>query len=234
MYYNIRMKHKIVLFLACFSLLILANPVSAHQPRLIYNDVSTIEKPFIINNPDISQAYYGEFKNQQPEYFQVTLNQDGNLYLSLLTPYNQESAKEVSAVVIKTNSPDSSIAMSLSGKDFPWIKYYEDYAGDNYFQGPSLEKKLTAGTYSISVSSKNNTGKYVLVTGKIESFPFGEMIKALLNLPALKMVFFGTSFFSIFAGIIGKYLLYSLITLIIITILVGYLIKRKFNKRKNG
>jgi len=228
------MKNKILLISACFSLLILANPVSAHQPRLVYKEVSSDTKPFVISNPDISQVFYGQFKSAQPEYFQVTLDQDQNLYLSLLVPDNQDSSKEVSVVVVKTNSYDSIIAMSLLGKDFLWTKYYEDYAGDKYLQGPSLEKKLSAGTYSIIVSSKDNIGKYVLVTGKVESFPAGEMIGTLFKLPSLKMTFFGTSFFSIFAGIIGKYLLYSLIILIIIIIFVDYLIKRKVNKRKNG
>lgn len=210
-----------------------ASVVSAHQPRLVYQTNSTIDNPFIIQTPDISQAFYGQFKNAQAEYFKVSLPAEQNLYLSLLTPDNSEASKEVSATVIKLSSPDSDIKMSLNGQKFTWKKYYEDYAGDNYYQGPSLEKKLPAGDYLITVTAKDNVGKYVLVTGVVETFPFNEAAKTLFALPALKMGFFGTSFFSIFAGIIGKYLLYSLIGLLILVVLVIGLVWYFIRRRKH-
>ncbi|MEI8339036.1 MAG: hypothetical protein WCF94_00015 [bacterium] len=228
------MKNKILFSLGFLALsLMFVNVASAHQPRLVYKAVSTIDIPFVIQTPDISQAFYGQFKEAKAEYYKVTLPAEQNLYLSLLTPDNTEAAKEVSAQVIKLNSPDSDIKMSLNGQKFTWKKYYEDYAGDNYYQGPSLEKKLPAGDYLITVTAKDNVGKYVLVTGKTEAFPFKEAVKTLFALPSLKMGFFGTSFFSVFAGIIGKYLLYSLIGLLVIVLLVIGLVWYFIRRRKN-
>jgi hypothetical protein len=228
------MKAKIFFTLGILSILFIANTVFAHQPRLVYKMVSTIDTPFVISKPDISQAFYTQFKNSNADYFKVTLSTEQSLYLGLLTPDNSEAAKEVSAIVIKLNSPDSDVKMSLDGKDFVWKKYHEDYAGDNYWQGPDLTKILPAGEYLINISAKDNAGKYVLVVGQTESFPFGEAMKTLYNLPDLKMGFFGTSFLTIFSGIIGKYLLYSLIGLVIILALVVWYFIRRHNKNKYG
>lgn len=228
------MKAKIFLALSVLSILFIANTVFAHQPRLVYKMLSTIDAPFIISNPDISQAFYGQLKNPSADYFKVTLNTEQSLYLGLLTPDNNESAEEVSAMVIKLNSPDSDIKMSLGGKDSNWEKYYEDYAGDSYWQGPDAKKLLPAGDYLITISAKDNIGKYVLVIGQTESFPFAEAMKTLYNLPDLKMGFFGTSFLTVFSGIIGKYLLYSLIGIIVILILIIWYFIHRHNKNKYG
>ena len=228
------MKAKIFLALGILSILFVANAALAHQPRLVYKNVSTIESPFIISNPEISQAFYGQFKNDNSEYYKVTLSSEQNLYLNLLTPDNDESAKDVSLTVIKLASPDSDIKMSLDGKNFVWEKYYEDYAGDNYWMGPNTKKILPAGDYLINVSAEDNLGKYVLVVGQTESFPFGEAMKTLYNLPDLKMGFFDTSFFTIFSGIIGRYLLYSVISLILIITFIGWFLIHRHNKKKNG
>lgn len=53
------MKLKNYLFLAglvAFGL-IAASPAQAHNPRLVYDEDVTLQKPVIITNPDISQAF---------------------------------------------------------------------------------------------------------------------------------------------------------------------------------
>ncbi len=208
-----------------------SSPALAHLPRLVYKDLNSSTIPLEIKTSEISQAFYGQFKNYGPEYYRVNLPGEQELYLSLLVPQNNSAATGTSLSVIKLNSPDSKFAMTLDGKKFVWTKFYEDYAGDNYWQGPSQGKKLPAGDYLITITSKDNSGKYVLVTGKIESFPIGEMLKTLWALPFLKVAFFETSFFSIFAGIIGKYLLWGVITfLALVVFIVWLIIKRKKSK----
>lgn len=225
------MKNKITFLSIVF--LAFTFTVSAHQPRLVFDEANSEQNPFVINNPDISQAFYGEFKNNEPEYFRVTLPQEMSFYLSLLVPDNQNASKEVSAIMIKLNSPESSIPLSLSGKNFDWKKYYEEFAGDNYLQGPSEEKILPAGEYLIKVESKDNVGKYVVVIGKIESFPFMESVKTIFALPDLKMEFFETSFFSVFSGIIGKGLLILIVIIIILIFGIYKIIKFILRTRKN-
>jgi hypothetical protein len=223
------MKNKIIL--VSILLLTFTFISSAHQPRLTYGDTLTFEKPAVINNPDISQAFYGELKKGEPDHYAVTLSKDFPFYISVLTPDNANAAKEVSVMMISTNPPLSSIPLELDGKNFPWTKYYEEFAGDNYFKGPETEKTLRAGEYMIVVSAKDNVGKYVLVVGKTESFPFVESIKTILALPSLKMTFFETSFFTIFSGIIGKGLL-ILIAIIAILIFGIYKITRRILRKR--
>lgn len=229
------MKNKLrILLLPILMLLVLvfAKPAEAHLPRLVYDQLNSAFAPYVIKTPEISQAFYGQFKNYLPDYYFVTLPSDQDLYLSLLVPDNSNAATGTSLTVIKLNSAASNFAMTLNGKDFAWEKYHEEYAGDNYWQGPNQSSQLSAGDYLVTVSATGNVGKYVLVTGKIESFPFGEMLKTLWALPFLKMVFFETSLATIFAGIIGKYLLWGVILIGVILALVGGLIiKRRILKK---
>jgi hypothetical protein len=56
--------------------------------------------------------------------------------------------------------------------------------------GPSLEKDVDPGTYTLRVSNPDNQGKYSLAIGKIESFNLKEIINTYKVMPALKMQFF--------------------------------------------
>lgn len=169
-------------------------------------------------------------KNNQPEHYSFKLLEDSSVYLGILVPENNNKAEELSAMVISINPPLSSVPLRLDGKDFIWTKYYEEFAGDNYFKGPDIKKELGAGEYTIVVTSRNNIGKYVLVIGEKESFSFNESIKTLLRLPALKMVFFETSFFTIFSGIIGKGILILIVLILLMAFglykLIRFLVKR--------
>lgn len=82
------------------------------------------------------------------------------------------------------------------------------------------------------VSNKDNQGKYSLAIGKIESFSFGESMKTLARLPALKIHFFDKSFFAIRQGKIVQFLSYGLIALIIIIVAIVMIIKKLHHNKK--
>lgn len=203
----------------------------AHQPRLIGN-VGAVE----IKNPDVSQAFYGELKGV-PALFYVVLDKPQVFYTGVLVPDLPNIGKDVSAAVFSNVSSARQQVLYgggneylLDGSNFQWTKFYEEFAGDYYWEGPEFKKELAAGDYIIKVFSPNNRGKYVLVVGEKETFPPKEMFKALLVLSKLKKDFFGKSPLTIFSSKIGHYLL-ILIGVVVAIIVIAFFVFR-WKKRK--
>ena len=72
---------KIFLFLFVFLFLATADYVSAHAPRLIYQNQANVK----ISEPEKSQAFYDELKEAPKNYF-VSSEKDFNLYVNLSFP----------------------------------------------------------------------------------------------------------------------------------------------------
>jgi len=195
--------------------------VQAHQPRYLRENKLTV-----INNPEVSQAFYGELKGSEAQYL-IELKQAQDLYLQLLAPDLPGVGKDKTAVV--AYQPElGDRAVNFAQLDLPaeqWEKYFEEYAGDNYFKGPELKKPAEPGYYIVKISSPDNQGKYVLVVGEKEEFPAGETVKALITMPLLKKNFFAEPLTDWFDGNIGRYIGLSLLGLLILGIMF-----RQFNK----
>jgi hypothetical protein len=192
-----------------------ASVVSAHEPRYVKDD-----QLVIIKNPDISQAFYGELKGG-PAYYLIDLKKPQDLYFQILVPDLPEIQKDkiVTVEYLPELGVKPVIFSSLGPSPAVWQNFYEEYAGDNYFQGPSVKKPAEPGYYLVKVTSPDNTGKYVLVVGDKEEFPPLEMAKALITIPQLKKNFFQEPFSQWFNGKIGKYSGIGLLALLV----VGYL-----------
>jgi hypothetical protein len=52
---------------------------SAHQLRIVYQKQISQKNPFIVTNPEISQAFYAELK-KQAEYYTVRSDKEFALY----------------------------------------------------------------------------------------------------------------------------------------------------------
>ena len=189
---------------------------SAHQPRLVYGEISTIENPFIITNPEISQAFYGELKGS-PDYYVIESLTPFNLYLNILAPAGIKLERKDFSVDVNNGE------ILLNGTNMTWTKFFEPFAGDNYWKGPEAETNAS-GKYLIKVFNADNEGKYSLAVGKTESFPVGETVKTIFLMPRLK-IFFETSPFTAFFNIIGLFL-FGAIAIIITIILIIRLISR--------
>ena len=176
--------------------------VNAHQPRLEMGVNSSMNKPILVQNPEISQAFYGNL-NGQPDYYKITSDKPFKLYVNILVPQSPGiSGDFVSAQI--TDSSGKTIA-SLNGTKSEWVPMFEEFGGDYYLQGPEFTQNVSAGTYYIKVFNANNTGKYSIAIGDIESFPADESIKAIIAIPLLKEQIFGkpvTILFFEFFGII--------------------------------
>ena len=211
------MKHYF-LFLILASLALsftVADKVQAHQPRYVQDNQLTV-----IKNPEISQAFYGELKGR-PAYYLIDLKEGRDLYFQILVPDLPSITKD------KTVTIDYAPVLGQSAVNFAkiypasavWQNFYEEFAGDNYLEGPSVKKSGQPGYYFIKITSPDNSGKYVLVAGEKEEFPPLEIAKALITIPQLKKDFFQEPLGQWFNGKIGKYFGLGFFVIIV----VGYL-----------
>ncbi len=218
----------------------------AHQPRITAKSLTKVE------NPEVSQAFYGELKGQ-PHYYRIESAKPFRLYVGILVPDIKGIKKNVSAQVSKgrghkADSPEHEDEEErpffvLDGLEHNWTRYYEEFAGDNYYFGPELKAKSTEGdrvprgirvdegTYTIKVFNPANKGKYVLVVGDQEQFPLSEIMRTVITLPWLKSEFFGKSPFTAFLNLTGLFLLGFLIIVAVLITAVVWLIKRLIRRR---
>jgi len=201
--------------------LFFANQALAHNPRIVTTDFTEIYKP------DTSQAFYGELKGQ-PQLFEIRTDRNLTLYVGLLVPDLPNITKNISATISSAGQGEMFL---LDGSKFEWSKFYEEYAGDNYWQGPEYKKEVVPGTYQIKIFSPDNLGKYALVVGEKESFPPAEMLKTILTLPKLKKDFFNKSPLTAFFNLIGLYLFIALVIILLIGGLIIFIFK-KIRKRQ--
>jgi hypothetical protein len=185
-----------------FILVLSIGAVSAHQPRLELGVNSSMTNPIVIQNSEISQAWYGKL-NGQPDYYKITSTKPFELFVNILVPQGPGISSDFVSAQI-TDSSGKTIT-TLGGNQSSWTPMFEEFGGDYYLQGPTFDQNVSAGTYYIKVFNKNNSGKYSLATGAIESFPPYESLKALITIPLLKEQIFVkpvTILFFEFLGII--------------------------------
>ena len=174
----------------------------AHQPRLVIGDNASNDNPIVIQNPEVSQAFYGELQGQ-PNYYQIKSDNQFKFYLNLLVPASPGIPPDfISAQVLDSSG---NVILTLDGTNSTWKSYFEEFGGDYYLKGPETRADLPAGTYYIKIFNTDNQGKYNIAIGEEESFPIDETMKALVTIPLLKEQFFGkpvTTLFFEFLGII--------------------------------
>jgi len=162
-----------------FIILILIFPfVIAHKPFYEISNYTLIE------TPEISHAYYSEL-NGSEHIYEINSDKDFNLYVNILVPYESKHRDFLVEIY-----QDSTLIYTLNNENYNWTYFFEPIGGDEYWMGPEYEKISESGNYKLNVSSKNNTGKYILATGKIESFSFQDTINTITILPKIKSEFF--------------------------------------------
>jgi len=190
----------------------LAPSAQAHQPRIVEDN-----QLVLINNPDMSQAFYGELVGHEA-YYLIDLKQAQDLYLQILVPDLPGIAKDKSVAVeyLSELGGKAEPFAKLDASVAPWQKFYEEFAGDNYFKGPDVKQPADIGYYLIKVTSPDNQGKYVLAVGEKEEFPPLETVKAIYTIPLLKKDFFQEPVSQWFNGKIGHWFGGGLLALLIL------------------
>lgn len=218
------MLKKFLLIIIIISSFIIPVFAFAHQPRIVEQKVTEIK------NPEVSQAFYGELKGGE-HHFVVDSKEDLELYASILVPDVPGIDKDVSVEIYTKEKEAEVLLFILDGVNYQWQPFYEEFAGDHYFEGPDILERVGAGTYFIRVSSPDNLGKYVLVVGKQEKFPLEEIINTIILLPELK-IFFERSPLAAYFNRVGLMLLGFLVVLIIFIFVVIKIIKWLIKKKR--
>lgn len=182
----------------------------AHQPRLVFEQ--PIGQIVNVQNPEVSQAFYGILSGQDDVY-QIVSDTGFLLYVNIVVPKIYGSRTDFTVDIIEGNN---AVYTRLDGKEFIRTDFFEPFAGDMYLQWPSLEKQVGSGNYVIRVSNKDNQWKYSLAIGKIESFPLKSIIHTFKVMPALKTVFFEKPWYTMFRNYVWLFLLGTIIVLIVI------------------
>lgn len=189
-------------FFTLFMLSMMIGLAYAHQPRLVSDGVTQIE------NPEISQAFYSELDGE-PEYYKIISDEDFNFYVQILVPALDGIDKDVSVEVTYEHEEggehEDEPLFLLDGTNHSWTIFFEEFAGDTYYEGPEDEAIVGPGTYNIKVFSPDNEGKYVLVVGMIEAFPPDEIVKTLFALPQLKAEFFEKPAYTAYFNLTGLF-----------------------------
>ncbi len=173
---------KTLIFLGVF--MALSTTVFAHNPRVILFGNPSLENPVVIENPDVSQAFYGEL-NGQPEYYKFSLKESTPSLVGILAPI-----METNFVSVDLIDENNMTITSLKEDDYDKGTFFEEFGGDYYINGPEVKQVLPPGEYTLKVFNKTNIGKYSLVVGETESFPLLESLKTIVILPILKEGFF--------------------------------------------
>ena len=83
--------------------------------------------------------------------------------------------------------------MRLGGVEATWTTFYEPFGGNTYWGGGEYRLRAEPGTYTIVISSGDNTSSYSLAISEIEFFGWEDRINALAVLPGIQQEFFGRS-----------------------------------------
>jgi len=240
-----------ILLPALFLILAFSGNAHAHNPRVVESGAVTN-----IENPEVSQAFYGTLNGKSQLYF-IRADKPFKLYAGLLTPDVPGATQDFSAEITQISkfvdgaaqevSIDQAIGLggkktllsTLDGTRMEWKRFYEEFGNDWYWQGPetapmdSPVAPSPAGLYEIRVSNPGNQGKYVLVVGTQEKFPPREIWNALVTMPHVKS-FFEKSPFTAFFNRIGLMLFGPMIGLVVIGLGVWIWIKRRMANKEKG
>ncbi len=205
-----------IFFVTLLVLFFSISAVAAHQPRLETGTNISMSNPIIVQNPEISQAFYGTLHGS-PDYYKISSDVPFKFYLNLLVPQSPGVEGDfISAQLLDVNG---NVLLTLNGTNSTWTPYFEEFGGDYYLKGPEVTEQLPAGTYFVKVFNAENQGKYNIAIGDIESFPVDESLKALVTIPLLKEQFFGKPVTKLFLEFFGLVLALGLIMVLYVMLL---------------
>ena len=165
----------------------------AHQPILNSDGEMSPNKPYIIENPEISKAIYSTLEGAE-HYYMISSDKPFNFYAGLTVP-KIDDCDDFLRFSFAVLDNDFHIIQEFDGQKFQWWEWYEPYGKKWYWVGPEYGKDFKSnivfnpGTYYIKVYNKSNTGNYVLAVGDIEKFTPIVIAKMVFTLPKINKKF---------------------------------------------
>ncbi len=219
------MKKNILFFTIIFFSFLAIKPAYAHLPRIVKGN------QILVQNPEISQAFYAELDGAPTEYI-IESFKDFDLYINILVPLSSNPKGRYSANIFKIKNNKKELIAFVDAGGTDWEIFWESFGRDYYLKGPEFEKTVPAGSYQIIISGNNNQGKYVLAIGKTEKFSLGEILKFYLILPKLKKDFFNTPVSEFFKT---PFVIFGAMAIVVFITVVGsifYLIHKVIKKSR--
>jgi len=155
----------------------------AHQPRIVGNDTQVR-----VSTPEVSRAFYAKLPGR-PARYEITQRRPFNLYAQITVPDVDNAERDFVLRILRGRRQ----LARLTTAPERWKQFYEPFGGDHYLTGPTFDRNVSGGDYTVEVSSPDNRGTYVLAIGKKEQWSPGEAANALAVLPQIKHDYFGQS-----------------------------------------
>ncbi len=178
---------------------------AAHVPHLECRDFSE-EAPYLVRKTtEQSIAIYAWLDARvrpDVDVFRFTLDEAKPVYVESLVPVREDYADfhpTFAVVGAGLPQPDAtqSLPFALAEGEGAWVfdgqaegrsEFFEPFGNKTYWQGPSVEKTLEAGTYRVYVwHPEDRGGDYVLVIGKAEIFEADDILRALIVTPLIRL-----------------------------------------------
>lgn len=171
-------------------LLLLHTAAAEAQRPVMVKNRSSENNPVIVDEPEISWAYYGILEGE-PHHYRIVSSEPFDLYVNILVPDFQPGGEPVlfHDMSFRVYTGDEMLYEG-DGQKTDRHRYYEKYGRDHYYWGPEFDQTVEAGTYSVIVYNSLNSGKYSLAIGKIEKFNFLTITGAMAKAMYLDMWFF--------------------------------------------
>ena len=169
----------------------------AHQPILNSDEEMGPDKPYVIENPEISKAIYSTLEGSD-HYYVISSEKPFNFYAGLTVPKIND-CDDFLRFSFAVLDKDFHTIQEFDGQKYQWWEWYEPYGKKWYWVGPEYGKDFKssnvfdAGTYYIKVYNKDNIGKYVLAVGDIEKFTPLVIAKAIVTVPIINKKFWDKS-----------------------------------------
>ncbi len=104
---------KLILILSALSLM-LVSITGAHQPRIVFANRTSSENPAIIEDPEISKAYYG-ILNGTSDFYEIKAQHPFRLYLNILGPDLTDARTDF---IVEVSSQNTTLFV-LNGEQLP-------------------------------------------------------------------------------------------------------------------
>ena len=151
------------------------------------------DKPYVIENPEISKAIYSTLEGIE-HYYMISSDKPFNFYAGLTVP-KIDDCTDFPRFSFAVLDQDFHSIQELDGQNFQWWEWYEPYGKKWYWVGPEFGRNFKStnmfpsGDYFIKVFNHNNKGNYVLATGDIEKFGLLVIAKMPIIMPKINKRF---------------------------------------------
>ncbi len=200
----------------CSAALLLIVPVGVFAAAPVVNQPAMPYAPLAINAEIEREQFYLGTLIGDPHMYEVTLEDERTLTLTLVQRADVEAALPFSLIVVRDNDNHRGVTEvgRLTGKDVVWNEYYDSALALSLLRSDTVEYTLSPGVYRFEVSTPENLGKYLIVLGTEPDDATGYFAK----LGHIRFVqdFFDASFFRMF---ISSYVLYPLGTLVLMVLI---------------